>query len=174
MSARRLELDFVAAPRRAQWAGVALLVVALAVAGGIVLRYRDAQRELASLETAQDLLDAGRRPARPIPRERIEEEAKQVDAIVQQLTLPWAQMIEALESASGGDVSVLQLQPEAQQRVLRITAAAKTRPAMLAYIRRLDDTRVLADVHLVSHQVQLDDPMRPIQFGVQASFRRTQ
>ena len=77
----------------------------------------------------------------------------------------------ALEGQDTGYQTVLQLQPETQQRSLRLTAEAKTREAMLRYVRRLGETRVLSGVHLVNHHVQVEDPSRPIQFGVQATFR---
>jgi len=171
MSARPIDLDYVAAPRRPWWIGASVLILALAVAGSMVLRYRDARHELAAADAAQGLLNADRRPLRAVPKERLDEEAKIIDATVRQLTLPWAQMIEAVEAASTGEVTVLQLQPETQQRSLRLTAEAKNREAMLRYVRRLGETRVLSGVHLVNHHVQVEDPSRPIQFGVQATFR---
>jgi hypothetical protein len=169
MTLHRLELDYIAPPRRSPWAGLGVLALALAVAGSLALHYGDVRRELAAEEAARGLLNEGR-PARAVPRERLEEETRQVDAIARQLTLPWAQMIETIENASIGEVAVLQLQPEAEQRRLRLTAEAKNREAMLRYIRRLDESKALSEVHLVSHQVQLDDPSRPIQFALQASF----
>ena len=171
MSALRIELDYVAAPRRAWWIGASVLILALAVAGDMVLRYRDAVHELAAVDAAQGLLNADRRPQRAVSKERLDEEAKIIDATVRQLSIPWAQLIEALEAASTGEVTVLQLQPETQQRSLRLTAEAKTREAMLRYVRRLGETRVLTGVHLINHHVQVEDPSRPIQFGVQAAFR---
>jgi Tfp pilus assembly protein PilN len=171
MNARRIELDYVAPPRRPWWIGASVLILALAVAGDMVLRYREARNELAGLDAAQGLLNADRRPQRAVPKERLDEEAKVIDAAVRQLTLPWAQMIEAVEAASTSEVTVLQLQPETQQRSLRLTAEAKDREAMLRYVRRLGETRVLSGVHLVNHHVQVEDPSRPIQFGVQATFR---
>jgi hypothetical protein len=42
---------------------------------------------------------------------------------------------------------------------------------MFDFVRRLGNARGLADVHLVSHQVQREDPQRPIQFAVQASLK---
>jgi Tfp pilus assembly protein PilN len=171
MTPRRIELDYVAAPSAPPWIGVSVLILALAVAGLLVLRYRDAQNQLAALDAASGLLNADRRPQRAVPKERLEQEAKIIDAAVRQLTLPWAQMIEAVERASSSDVVVLQLQPEAQQRTLRLTAEAKNGEAMLGYVRRLGESRVLSAVYLASHQVQAEDPLRPIQFSVQASFR---
>jgi len=171
MSAHRIELDYVAAPHRPQWIGVSVLIFALALSGDMVLRYRNALNELAAVDAAQGLLSANRRPARAVSKERLDEEAKIIDAAVRQLSIPWAQMIEAVEAASTGEVTVLQLQPETQQRNLRLTAEARNREAMLRYIRRLGETRVLSGVHLVNHHVQVEDPSRPIQFGVQAAFR---
>ncbi len=170
MIARRLQLDYVAAARRAHWPGIAVLIFALVVAAIFVVRYRDARQELAALDAAQGLLNAERRPARAVSKERLEEEARQVDSIMRQLTLPWAQMIESVEAASTSGVAILQMQPEAQRRLLRLTAEAKSGEAMLQYVRRLGETKVLSEVHLVNHQVQLDDPARPIHFGVQAAF----
>jgi len=171
MTPRRLELDYVAAPSAPRWVGISVLILALAVAGFLMLRYRDAQHQLATLDAAQGLLNSDRRAQRAVPKERLEQEAKIIDSAVRQLTLPWAQMIEAVEAASTSDVVVLQLQPEAQQRTLRLTAEAKSGEAMLRYVRRLSQSRVLSDVAPISHQVQLEDPSRPIQFSVQASFR---
>lgn len=174
MTLRRLELDYVAAPRRPLWVGVSLLIVALVVAGDMVVRYRDAQHELAALDAAQGLLNVEHKPQRVVPKERLDEEARTIDAVVRQLTVPWVQMIEAVEAASTGDVVLLQMQPEAQQRTLRLTAEAKSRESMLKYVRRLGETRALSGVHLVNHQVQMENPSRPIQFSVQAAFRSVQ
>jgi hypothetical protein len=170
---RRLELDYVALARRPRWPGVAVLALSLVVAAGAVGRYRDAQNELAALEAAAGLVNADRASAKAIPRERIDEEAKIVNEVVRQLGLPWATMIAAVEKASTGEVVVMQLQPDAQQRLLRLTAEAKTRQAMLQYVRRLGQDAALAEVHLVRDEVRLDQPGRPIQFGVQAALRET-
>src|SRR2546421_411835 len=84
ISTRRLELDYVAPVRRPHWPGLVVLAVSLAVAGGMLARYRD---------------------------------------------------------------------------------------AMFEYLRRLGSAQGLAEVHLVSHQVQREDPQRPIQFSVQAAIK---
>lgn len=167
----RLELDYVAAPRRARWPGAALLAVSLVVAAGVVERYRDARSELAAVEAAQGLVNLDRTSTKAIPRERLDEEAKMVNEIVRQLGLPWARMIAAVEKASTGDVVVMQMQPDAQQRLLRLTAEAKNRQAMLQYVRRLGAERTLGDVYLVRDEVRMDQPGRPIQFAVQATLR---
>jgi hypothetical protein len=170
MTVRRVQLDYVAPVRRPMWPGLAVLAVSLAVAAGLGVRYRDAQVEVVRLQ-AQSGLVAPERPARPIPKERLEEEARNAEAVVRQLTLPWATLIGTIEQAATREVAILQLQPDAETRVLRLTAETRHREAMFDFLRRLGAARGLADVHLVSHQVQRDDPQRPLQFSVQARIQ---
>jgi hypothetical protein len=42
---------------------------------------------------------------------------------------------------------------------------------MFDFVRRLGEQPLLADVHLVSHQVQREDPQHPVQFSLQASIK---
>ncbi|MGH8725599.1 MAG: hypothetical protein ACREU1_12130, partial [Burkholderiales bacterium] len=117
------------------------------------------------------LLSASR-PARAVPRERLDEQMKSAQATVRQLALPWPQLIDSLERAALKEVAVLHIQPDAQNRVLRVTAEARREELMLEYLRRVG--RSFSEVHLVSHLVREDDPARPIQFSLQASFRAPQ
>jgi Tfp pilus assembly protein PilN len=91
--------------------------------------------------------------------------------VVRSLTLPWAPLIGTIEQAATREVVILQLQPDADTRVLRLSAETRRREAMFDFLRRLGDARGLSDVHLVSHQVQRDDPQQPVHFSVQASIR---
>ncbi|HWM43765.1 MAG TPA: hypothetical protein VNP36_15120, partial [Burkholderiales bacterium] len=73
--------------------------------------------------------------------------------------------------ASMKDVALLNIQPDAQSRVLRVTASAPREELMLQYLKRLGATGSFGEVHLVNHQVREDEPGRPIQFSVQATFK---
>lgn len=168
---RRLELDFQAGPYRPAWPGAALLALALVLALGLWLGYRDVQRELATLQETTGLVAQDTRAARPVNPARIDEQQKSVHFAMRQLALPWVPLIESLEQATTPDVAVLVLQPDGLQGVLRLTAEARNREAMFDYLRRLDGSATLAEVHLVSHQLQLDNPQRPVQFAVQGVFR---
>jgi Tfp pilus assembly protein PilN len=147
-----------------------VFAVSLALAAWLTERYRDARVEVARLETQSGLI-APERPAKPIPREKIEEEARNAEAVVRQLTLPWAALIGTIEQAATREVAILQLQPDADTRLLRLTAETRQRDAMFDFVRRLAASPGLADVHLVSHQVQREDPQQPLQFSIQASIR---
>ncbi len=154
--------------RRARWPGVLLLAISLALAAGLFARHREAQLELERLIAVADLAGPQRRT---VPQARLDEEAKSAEAVVRSLTLPWAALVQAVEQAATRDVALLQVQPDAESRLLRLTAEARNREAMFEYVRRLGAAPGLVDVHVVSHQVQRDDPLRPVQFSVQALLR---
>jgi Tfp pilus assembly protein PilN len=171
MSIERLELDYVARPRRATWLGLFVLAAAIAVAAEVALRYRDVQDERARIEVATGLLIGERRPPRALPKQRLEEETKAAQAVMRRLTLPWAPLVQAIEAAATPDVAILQLQPDPQQRVLRLTGEARDQDAMLEYLQRLAEAKVLTDVQLVNHQILVDESQRPVRFAVQAALR---
>ena len=171
---KRVDLDYLGRRRRPAFAGLVVLGLSVALAAGLALRYRDVRVELASLETQSGLISPERRVLRAVPKERLDEETRLAEAVVRQLTVPWGPLIGAIEQAATREVAILQLQPDAESRTLRITAEARHRDAMFEYLRRLAAARGLAEVHVVSHQVQRDDPQRPMQFTVQASLKAMQ
>jgi hypothetical protein len=171
MKRRRLDIDHFAPRTRGRWTGYALLAVSLIVAAEMTQRFQAAKVEVENRMTTQGLLNVERPPAQKIPKQRIDEQVKEVENVMRQLTLPWGELIESVENAGSKDVAILQLQPEAQQRVLRITGEARNQEAMVDYLKRLAEARGFAYVHLLSHQVQQDDPQRPVQFAAQASFK---
>lgn len=167
----RVELDYAAPPRRSPWAGLAVLALSLAVAAAMLESYRGVRTELARLEAQGGLAGPERKLVRALSKERLDEEAKSAEAVVRQLTVPWAGVVQAIEQAAMRDVAILQLQPDADSRSLKLVAEARQREAMFEYLRRLAAARGLSDVVIVSHQVQRDDPQRPIQFALQASMK---
>src|SRR5438046_10017699 len=90
ISTRRLELDYVAPVRRPHWPGLVVLAVSLAVAGAMLARYRDAQREVVRLEAESGPIAPHRRPARALSRARPDDDATRAERVVRQRTLPCA------------------------------------------------------------------------------------
>ncbi len=166
-----LQLDYVASPRRPRWAGLLLLAASLLLAGYLAQRYGDARRDLLRTETEKGLAPLARRAAPLVPAERVEEQQRSARLVLRKLALPWGPLIAMLEQASTRDVALLVLEPDAEQRVVRLTGEARDRDAMFEYVRRLSAGGALAEVHLVSHQVQQEDPRHPVQFSVQGALR---
>jgi Tfp pilus assembly protein PilN len=166
-----LQLDFIQPPRRPKWLGLLLLAIAVGIASQLALRLHDVRSELRRVAATKELLNSDRPRAKPVPVERLDEHVKAAEGVVRNLTLPWATLIETLENAATKDVAVLQIQPDAQQQQLRVTAEARDQNAMWQYVRKLAAANTLEDVHLLSHQVQQDDPQKPLQFSVQATVK---
>lgn len=171
MSLPRLHLDYHVPQRRPMALGYFLLAVSIAGAGALGREYLAAKSELERLEASRSLLAGERAPA---PRKELEADLKAADAVRRQLALPWAAMVQAVESSATKDVAVLQMQPDARERQLRLGAEARSEKAMLEYLRRLAAHATLTDVQLVAHQVVADDPQRPLQFTVLARLRGPQ
>ncbi len=164
----KLHLDYQAAPARGRALGVAALALSLGATVVVLERYRDIRLEIERVEAARGLLAPARVTA---PSPRLEQDLKAADAVLAQLALPWASIVNAVESAAKPDVALLQMQPDARARQVRLGAEARTEKAMLAYLRRLGESGALAEVHLVSHQVVVEDPQRPIHFTVLARLK---
>ena len=174
MSPRRLDLDHLAPTRPSRWLGFLLLLVSLLAAGEITQRYREAQLAMERQTQVEGMLSVQRPRAKSLPKAQLDEQVKTAESVVRQLTLPWGRLIETLEATGSKDVAILQLQPDAQQRMLRITAEARNQEAMVEYLRRLSHVEGFSYVHLLNHQVQQENPLRPIQFAAQASFKALQ
>ena len=173
---RPLLLDYQRPVRRFGLAGLLLLVAGTAAIGVTFADYRDTYRELSGLQAQADLINV--RPTRksfdrmirPDDPRRAGDEAKQIDQVLRQLETPWSELFDAIESASGREIALLALQPDTQQRLLRIVAESRSQQDMLDYVKRLGASAALSHVHLVNHQIQIQDPSRPLRFTVQAAF----
>lgn len=171
MKAAPLQLDFIRPPRRPLWLGMLLLALALGLAAELVLRWQATRGELNRIQAANNLINGDRPRPKPVPLERLDEHVKAAESVVRNLTLPWASLIETLEGSTNPDVAILQIQPDAQQGLLRITGEARHQVAMWDYLRNLAAAPSLAEVHLLNHQVQQEDPQKPLQFSVQAKIK---
>ena len=173
---RPLLLDYQRPARRFGLGGLLLLAAGVAAVVVTFVDYRGINRELSGLQIQADMLDV--RPNRKAfdrmlktdDSQRSGDETRQIEQVLRQLETPWGPIFEAVESASGKEIALLGLQPDTQQRLLRISAEARTQGDMLGYVKRLGDSAALADVHLVSHQLQTQDPNQPLRFTVQAKF----
>ena len=96
--------------RRPLWPGLLVLAVSLVLATWLTERYRDARVEVARLETQSGLI-APERAVKPIPQEKLEEETRSAEAVVRQLTLPWAALIGTIEQAATREVASCSCSP---------------------------------------------------------------
>jgi len=159
---------------------LALLCAALALTpllASNIAQYRRLLREQDAVQ-AQALTVAARTqaarapmPARaPVPPAQ----ADAVNAAVLQLNLPWRVLHDSVQSATPAGIALLALEPDAKRRSLRITAEAKSSDDMIGYVEQLRQQDWFDAVALVRHEINEQDPNRPIRFQIDAAWRAAQ
>ncbi|MDC8757632.1 hypothetical protein OIK44_08540 [Janthinobacterium sp. hw3] len=175
----RLAIDFAPAGLRralfqlhpAWWAGAAL-GLALCVSGALAGSAALAQQRVRAAELEQQARRAARlsRPAPPAAPLVAPERAAAVNAAVLRLNLPWRALQEAVAAATPATVALLTLEPDARKRVLKLGAEAKTSEAMIAYVEELKRQELFASVALTRHDINEQDPNRPVRFQLEARW----
>jgi hypothetical protein len=142
------------------------LVLAL-VLGAQVLIYQEIERLAAAPPATQVRRDA---PALP---PGITSEADAIAGarkVVGHLAGAGDRLFVTLEAIDEPDVALLALTPDTRQRTLRILAEARGVEAMLSYLRVLEQSRAFTQVVLVEHEIQDNDPHRPLRFSLVAAW----
>ena len=176
MKAPPLRLEFAPGVRprsRLGWTMLgcasAVLVVQLVTLGFALSEGRRHLQALAQLDAGQS--DAARpRPGPAKPDPTYLAKVKSTQQVSRNLAAPWVDLLDAMESAPQQSVALLAAEPTTAKQSFRLTAEARDLDAMLGYLAALQKDRRLVSVFLVSHQVQVQTPGRPIRFQVQAGW----
>ncbi len=164
-----VRLDFAAEPRQAPLVGAILFAIGLAAAVAVGVTFNGQITERNRLDAELNAATSSRGPHMPSSVHSAEEAAK-VEA---ELSIPWSQLLSELEAAgkdSEATVSLLQIEPDPGKHVVRITAEAKSLPAALAYLQRLQQSKVLRYPMLESHELKKDDPEHPVRVKLAAEW----
>jgi hypothetical protein len=101
-------------------------------------------------------------------------QASAVNAAVRQVNLPWRALHDAIGAATPPAVALLALEPDAHKSSVRITAEARTSDAMIAYVEQLRTVEWFSGVLLSRHEINEQDPNRPIRFQIDAQWQPAQ
>lgn len=177
---KRLHIDFAppgmqrtlyrTSARAWMLAGVALLLCgAAALLGARLLAQENAHDAELNAAYARAKAPVVAPVAAPQPA-LSEAQAGAVNAAVMQLNLPWRALHDAIGAATPPSVAMLALEPDARKRSMKITAEAKNSDAMIAYVEELKGQELFADVVLTRHEINDQDPNRPIRFQIEAQW----
>ncbi|HEX4152458.1 MAG TPA: hypothetical protein VHY75_09670 [Steroidobacteraceae bacterium] len=169
---RALLVDFADPPRRASGAGVLLCCVGLAAVIAMAASFERSAAERARLDGQIETLSSRHRPAQEDPlRAKQQAEVAKMD---RELDIPWTRLLAELESAStdmSSKVSLLQVEPDADKHTVRITAEVRSLPDGLAYLERLQQSKVLRYPLLESHEHLKDDPEHAVRIKLVAEWQ---
>lgn len=151
-------------------AGVgALLCVGAAVGGWQLMEQkRNREHQLQHLRERVAAISA-----RPLEVARVAIPAAQasfVNGAILQLNLPWRELQDAVLAATPHTVALVAMEPDARKRLLKITAETRTSDDMVAYVEALKEQDSFSGVLLTRHEINEQDPNRPLRFQLEATW----
>jgi transcriptional regulator with XRE-family HTH domain len=176
MAGRAIQLDFLHPTGRGSRIGPWLLIAGAVLALAAVAYQRHLSREVVEREAQLAELRGMATRSAPALSEReadtpeVREQIKKANAVLQQMNVPWSELFAAIESAEENNVALLAVQPDPRSRTVLLGGEARNLPAVLGYMERLEHTKRLRDVVLVSHEVKAKEPGQPIAFALTAAW----
>lgn len=172
---RPLCLDHFSQARRVTTSGLATLGVALGVAVLLAVWQREIvdQIDLLELQQAQAAprRSAAERPS--IEPGRLDDAARRAQLVALELRLPWMQLFDAVEAAADpAAVALLSIEPDARRSALRISGEARSKTAMLEYMRRLGEQAPMVRAALESHSQRGHGSAAAVQFTLVATWEQ--
>ncbi|MDB5811738.1 MAG: transrane protein [Betaproteobacteria bacterium] len=168
-----LDLDFRRPRWNMRWAGLIVLGAGLVGVAGAGVEYQRLMIEISSVEPALRRADS-HKPAvvnrSATELQNYELETKYANDVVTQLDLPWDELFASVESADGESVALLSIESDAENGRIKISAEAKNTKGMLDYARALEMRSKLADIYMVSHAFQQQDPQHPVRFMLSSNW----
>jgi hypothetical protein len=167
---RRIRLDFAVPVHRAPVAGAVLCLLGIAAAVAVGVAFQGVLAERHRLDAALETVSRPKRAMSPSDSKSAEE----VASIERELGIPWSKLLSELELATNdlsSKVALLAVEPDPSKRSVRITAEARSLPDALAYLERLQGSKVLRYPMLESHERRKDDPEHPIRVTLSAEWR---
>lgn len=154
--------------------GVALVlcVGATTIAIDLVWKNEALQTELRQI---QDRIE-DKEASKPVPKKFTipDTEAAAVNGAIAQLNLPWRDVFDAVEAATPTTIALLAIEPDARKHLLRGMAEAQSSDGMIAYIEGLKKQPFFNSVVLTRHEINEQDPNKPIRFQYEASWAGAQ
>ena len=169
-----IELDYLS-NGRSTWIGALALVAGLSALLFAAWSYQEESQKI----SRQEMLVANIRHASVARQamattekdsEQVALEIKQANSIILELALPWKELFDAIESSRHSDIAVLAIEPDAQKGQVRISGEAKSLDSLPGYIAYLQKISLFQDVALLNHQIQDQDPQKPVRFMLQATW----
>lgn len=166
-----LRLDFQRCMQPFSLVGTVLLLLAIAMTVLTGSYYYRLSADAKALEDSLKRIEQTAGPQVKGPHPEIRGDIKQASEVLRQLTLPWEDLFQAVESSTIPQVTLLGMEPDLDKHVVNISCEAKDIASMLRFMKRLEARQEFVGVYLQNHQVQQRDPERPVRFSLIAFWR---
>lgn len=147
--------------------GLALLLYAFMAASTISTRSAQLDEQLLRITRQSDKARIPKLSQSLIPQNQ----ALAINAIIQQLNLPWSDVFDAVEAATPSNIALIAIEPDARKHSFRGEAESLNSDDMIAYIEKLKKQPLFLNVNLIRHEVNEQDPYKPLRFQFEAQWK---
>jgi hypothetical protein len=99
------------------------------------------------------------------------QEVNNANDVLRRLSVPWASLFQAVESSGDQSITLLAIEPDSEKQQVKISGEAKNFSALMKYITHLQGQSVIGSVYLQNHDVQQQDPDKPVRFSLMAAWQ---
>ncbi len=158
------------------WLGTALLGLAIIILILTGTYYVSLGRNVATLEAKVERAgNKGTQKASGTSTDRnsaeLTQEVNNANEVLRRLTVPWESLFQALESSGNQNITLLAIEPDIEKQQVKIKGEAKDFQAIVNYISHLQGQAVFGSVYLQNHDVQQQDPDKPVRFSLLAAWQ---
>lgn len=152
--------------------GLLLLAVAIVMSAYVWSLYQTTEQQLHETQDKLNIVAPiqNTAPIKQVAETASEAELQQAREILKQLSTPWNPLFNALESISMRNIALLSVEPNRKKQQLVLTGQAKNIESALSYIKHLEDIDGLSQVILLKHQIDQNDPNKPVGFTIMAQW----
>ena len=163
----RLDFDFHLRPSRPGKMGIALALAGAVALGWAWTNLQAARATEAGLAMQIAALEQARPAVASRPAVRADTPAQTAQARVKaQLAYSWQPAFDALTAAHSSKIALLALDAVQAKSQIKLTAEARTLSDAVEFIEALQQQPGISRVALTQHEVQADDPEKPLRFAL--------
>jgi len=155
------------------WGGVVLLGMAMValVLSGIYYQRLSAQVSVLEAKIERTNNKAALRESSARGAVELAEEVKNANDVLRHLGVPWESLFHAVESSGNQNITLLAIEPDIEKQQVKISGEAKSFSSLMNYMTHLQGQTVFGSVYLQNHDVQQEDPDKPVRFSLIAGWK---
>jgi hypothetical protein len=162
------------------WIGASLVVIVsivfILVVSYFIHAHKQADELEAKLEAAYSAVlkehaHKSSKLASAIGKVNLSQEIINANDVLRRLSVPWDELFKAVETSSGSHITLLTLEPDFDNKQVKISGEANTYPTIMKYITELQSQEVFGSVFLQNHDIKQDDPDKPVRFTLVANLQ---
>ena len=168
----QIDFDFHARPSRPGKLGIALALAGAAALAWAWTNLQSAHTIEAGLAAQIAALEQARpRPAaKPVSRAGDAAQATRA-RIAAQLAYSWQPAFDALAATRSGKIALVSLDAVQAKAQLKLVAEARQLADAIEFIEALQQQPGIRRAALIQHEVQADDPQKPVRFNILLELR---